>query len=67
VKILDTNLWVLGTLGTNDRVERLLNDIERGETVSAINAYMLQEALDAFDRTAHVHVREWCVSRRIPE
>jgi len=51
VKILDTNLWVFGTLGTNDRAERLLDEIERGEAVSALNAYMVQEALDAFDRT----------------
>ncbi len=51
MKILDTNLWVFGTLGTNCRAERLLDEIERGETVSAINAYMLQEALEAFDRT----------------
>lgn len=51
MKILDTNLWVFGTLGTNARAERLLDEIERGETVSAVNAYMVQEALDAFDRT----------------
>jgi len=51
VKILDTNLWVFGTLGTNARAERLLDDIEHGETVSAINAYTVQEALEAFDRT----------------
>jgi predicted nucleic acid-binding protein len=51
VKILDTNLWVFGTLGTNAHAERLLDEIEQGETVSAINAYMVQEALEAFDRT----------------
>jgi predicted nucleic acid-binding protein len=51
VKLLDTNLWVFGTLGTNTRAEELLADIERGETTSAINAYMIQEALTAFDRT----------------
>lgn len=51
MKILDTNLWVFGTLGTHDRAERLLDNIERGETTSALNAYMLQEALNAFDRT----------------
>jgi predicted nucleic acid-binding protein len=51
VRILDTNLWVFGTLGTSDRAERLLDEIERGETVSAVNAYMIQEALEAFDRT----------------
>ena len=51
MKILDTNLWVFGTLGTNDRAARLLDEIERGETISAINAYMVQEALNAFDRT----------------
>ncbi len=58
MKILDTNLWVFGTLGTNDRAERLLDDVERGETVSAINAYMVQEALDAFDRTPGLTARE---------
>ena len=51
MKILDTNLWVFGTLGTNDRSAQLLDEIERGETISAINAYMVQEALNAFDRT----------------
>ncbi|AHG01527.1 hypothetical protein HALLA_03800 (plasmid) [Halostagnicola larsenii XH-48] len=51
MKILDTNLWVFGTLETNDRATRLLDEIEQGETVSAINAYMVQEALNAFDRT----------------
>ncbi len=58
MKILDTNLWVFGTLGTNDRAKRLLDDIERGGTVSAINAYMVQEALNAFDRTPGLTVRE---------
>jgi predicted nucleic acid-binding protein len=52
MKILDTNLWVFGTLGTHDYAERLLDEIERGETTSAINAYVVQEALNAFDRTA---------------
>lgn len=51
MKILDTNLWVFGTLGTNDRAERLLDAIDRGETTSAISAYMVREALNAFDRT----------------
>ncbi|MFC4987339.1 PIN domain-containing protein [Saliphagus infecundisoli] len=51
MKILDTNLWVFGTLGTSERAARLLDEIEHGETVSAINAYMVQEALNAFDRT----------------
>ena len=50
MKILDTNLWVFGTLGTSDRAADLLSAIDRGETVSAINAYMVQEALSAFDR-----------------
>lgn len=43
---------MFGTLGTNQRAERLLDEIERGETVSAINAYIMQEALNAFDRTS---------------
>ncbi|MFP8888314.1 hypothetical protein ACLI4U_00890 [Natrialbaceae archaeon A-CW2] len=58
MKILDTNLWVFGTLGTNDRAARLLDEIERGETISAINAYMVQEALNAFDRTPGLTARE---------
>jgi len=51
VKILDTNLWVFGTLGTNRQAAELLAEIDRGETTSAISAYMVQEALAAFDRT----------------
>ncbi len=58
MKILDTNRWIFGTLGTNDRAERLFEDIEEGETVSAINAYMVQEALNAFDRTPGLTARE---------
>lgn len=51
MKILDTNLWVFGTLRTNERAVEALADIERGETTSAISAYMVHEALSAFDRT----------------
>ncbi len=45
-------------LGTNERAERLLDDIEQGETESAISAYMVQEALNAFDRTTGLTARE---------
>lgn len=51
MKILDTNLWVFGTLQTNERAVGLLEEIDKGETTSAINAYIVQEALMAFDRT----------------
>lgn len=51
MKILDTNLWVFGTLRTNERAVDLLDAIDRGETTSAINAYIVQEALTAFERT----------------
>lgn len=51
MKILDSNLWVFGTLQTNDRASELLDEIDHGETTSAISAYMIQEALAAFDRT----------------
>jgi len=51
MKILDTNLWVFGTLGTHDRAEQLLAEIEGGDTTAAINAYIVQKALNAFDRT----------------
>ena len=49
--ILDSNLWVFGLLGQNDHAVEILDDIEPGETLSAINAYMVQEVLNAFERT----------------
>ena len=58
MKSLDRNLWVFATVETNDRATRLLDEIERGETVSAINAYMIQEALEAFDRTPGLRGQE---------
>jgi predicted nucleic acid-binding protein len=45
---------VFGTLGTHDRAQTLLDQIESGELTSAINAYMVQEALEAFDRTPNI-------------
>ncbi|WP_254861501.1 PIN domain-containing protein [Halovivax gelatinilyticus] len=51
MKILDTNLWVFGTLEVNETARKLLAEIDRGETISAISAYMVQEALNAFERT----------------
>lgn len=48
--ILDSNLWVFGLLDRNDRAATTLDDIQHGETVSAINAYMVQEVLNAFSR-----------------
>ncbi|MWV39252.1 hypothetical protein [Natrialba sp. INN-245] len=58
MKILDTNLWVFGTVGTSDRATQLLDEIERGDTVSAVSAYMVQEALKAFDRMPGLTARE---------
>lgn len=58
MKILDTNLWVFGTLGTHAQAVEWLDAIEAGETTSAINAYMVQEALDAFDRTPGLSAAE---------
>jgi len=51
VIVLDSNLWVFGLLGQNDRAAAILDDIQHGETLSVINAYMLQEVLNAFERT----------------
>lgn len=50
MRILDSNLWVFGTLQTNDRATTLLGTIEQGETISAISEYMVQEVLAAFGR-----------------
>lgn len=49
--VLDSNLWVFGLLGHNNRAAAILDNIQCGETVSAINAYMVQEVLNAFERT----------------
>ena len=51
MKILDTDLWVFVTLRTDEQAAELLAEIDRGETMSVINAHMVQEALAAFDRT----------------
>lgn len=50
MRILDSNLWVFEMLQTNDHAITLLDEIERGETTSAINAYIVQEVLAAFGR-----------------
>lgn len=50
MEILDTNLWVFGTLGTHDQAVEWLDEIETGERISAISSYMVQEALEAFER-----------------
>ena len=50
--VLDSNLWVFGLLGRNDRAATILDDIQHGETPSVINASMLQEVLDAFERVS---------------
>jgi predicted nucleic acid-binding protein len=51
MKILDSNLWVKGTLGTNRTAATLLDEIESGTTTSAMDEYILAEVLAAFDRT----------------
>ncbi len=48
MRILDSNHWVFGMLQTNDRAMTLLDEIDRGETTSAINASIVQEVLAAF-------------------
>jgi predicted nucleic acid-binding protein len=50
VIVLDSNLWVFGTLEANARAEQLLDEIETGATTSALSAYMLEEILSAFGR-----------------
>lgn len=56
--ILDSNLWVFGTLQTNDRAVDLLASIDQGEITSAISAYMVQETLSAFDRVESLSAAE---------
>jgi predicted nucleic acid-binding protein len=56
--ILDSNLWVFGLLGRHDRAAKLLDEIDRGRTLSAINAYMVQGILNAFERTPQLSPAE---------
>lgn len=51
MKILDSNLWVKGTLKTNQSAVDLLADLEEGTITSVITEYILAETLAAFDRT----------------
>ena len=48
MKVLDTNLWVFGTLGTHEQAVDLLDEIDRGEASSVLSAYVVREVLDAF-------------------
>lgn len=59
MKILDSNLWVTGTLKTNQTAVDLLADIEAGTITSAMDEYILAETLAAFDRvlTGSAHDR----------
>jgi predicted nucleic acid-binding protein len=58
VNVLDSNLWVFGLLGRHDRAAAVLDEIDRGETTSAISAYMVQEVLDAFERVPQLSPAE---------
>ncbi len=57
MKILDSNLWVKGTLKTNQTAVELLEAVEDGQIMTAMNEYILAETLAAFDRvlTGHQH------------
>lgn len=50
MKILDSNLWVKGTLRTNKAATEWLAEIEARTTTSAMDEYILAEVLAAFDR-----------------
>lgn len=50
MKILDSNLWVKGTLKTNQTAVDLLTAIEDGTIATAMDEYILAEILAAFDR-----------------
>jgi predicted nucleic acid-binding protein len=55
---LDSNRWLFGSLGRHDRAAAILDEIDRGETTSAISAYMVQEVLDAFERAPQLSPAE---------
>ena len=59
MKILDSNLWVKGTLKTNQNAVDLLADLEEGTITSVLTEYILAETLAAFDRvlTGRTHDR----------
>jgi predicted nucleic acid-binding protein len=51
MKVLDSNLWVKGTLKTNQNAVDLLADLEEGTITSVLTEYILAETLAAFDRS----------------
>jgi predicted nucleic acid-binding protein len=51
MKVLDSNLWVKGTLKTNQHAVDLLAELEEGAITSVLTEYILAETLAAFDRT----------------
>jgi citrate synthase len=57
MKILDSNLWVKGTLKTNQTAVDLLAAVADGTITTAMDEYILAEILAAFDRvlTGHRH------------
>jgi predicted nucleic acid-binding protein len=57
MKVLDSNIWVKGTLKTNQRAVDLLADLEEGVLTSVMSEYILAETLGAFDRvlTGRMH------------
>lgn len=50
VKILDSNIWIKGTLRTNSNAVRWLDRVERGVTSTVLDDYILAETLTAFRR-----------------
>lgn len=51
MKVLDSNLWVKGTLKTNQNAVDLLDDLEAETITAVLTKYILAETLAAFDRT----------------
>lgn len=51
MKVLDSNLWVKGTLKTNQNAVDLLAELEEGTITAVLTEYILAETLAAFDRT----------------
>lgn len=52
--VFDSNIWVFGISEAAPRPTQLVEEAENGDREVAVNAYIYEEVLEAFDRSTHV-------------
>ena len=54
MRILDSNLWVFAFTGTNRRAAGFVEDAVSQETKIVLDAYIVHEVLEAFERSSQL-------------